>query len=80
MVHFGHRPAQLYYAGNSDYQRAWREFVKFRHLLANMAKPSYNDKRKLEIMAKDLVKYRWGNVKDSLLLVAGLEALTKKLR
>ncbi len=58
VVHFGHRPAQLYYAGNSEYQRAWREYVKFRHLLANMAKPSYNDRRKLEAMAKKLVTYR----------------------
>jgi ribonuclease-3 len=30
------------------YQRAWREYVKFRHLLANMPKASFEDKRKLE--------------------------------
>lgn len=30
------------------YQKAWREYVKFRHLLANMPKPSFEDKRKLE--------------------------------
>ena len=48
IVHFGVRPPQLSYAGSQDYQKAWREFVKFRHLLANMAKPSYKEKRELE--------------------------------
>lgn len=36
------------YAGNPDYQKAWREYVKYRHLIANMSKPSFEDKRKLE--------------------------------
>nr|CAD7256805.1 unnamed protein product [Timema shepardi] len=58
IVHFGIRPPQLSYAGNLDYQglyslcasyqKAWRDYVKFRHLLANMPKPSFEDKRKLE--------------------------------
>ncbi|XP_055917610.1 ribonuclease 3 [Eupeodes corollae] len=48
IVHFGIRPPQLSYAGNPEYQKAWREYVKFRHLMANMSKPSYKDKRKLE--------------------------------
>ncbi|KAJ6642814.1 Ribonuclease 3, partial [Pseudolycoriella hygida] len=48
IVHFGIRPPQLSYAGNPEYQKAWREYVKFRHLVANMSKPSYDDKRKLE--------------------------------
>uniref|UniRef100_A0A1B6EBR2 RNase III domain-containing protein n=1 Tax=Clastoptera arizonana TaxID=38151 RepID=A0A1B6EBR2_9HEMI len=48
IVHFGIRPPQLSYAGNPEYQKAWREYVKFRHLIANMPKPSYSDKRKLE--------------------------------
>lgn len=48
IVHFGIRPPQLSYAGNPEYQKAWREYVKFRHLVANMSKPSYEDKRKLE--------------------------------
>ncbi|XP_020279114.1 ribonuclease 3 isoform X2 [Pseudomyrmex gracilis] len=48
IVHFGIRPPQLSYAGNADYQKAWRDYVKFRHLLANMSKPSFEDKRKLE--------------------------------
>lgn len=48
IVHFGVRPPQLSYAGNPDYQKSWREYVKFRHLVANMSKPSFEDKRKLE--------------------------------
>lgn len=48
IVHFGIRPPQLSYAGNPEYQKAWREYVKFRHLMANMSKPTFKDKRKLE--------------------------------
>ena len=48
IVHFGIRPPQLSYAGNPEYQKAWREYVKYRHLIANMSKPSFEDKRKLE--------------------------------
>lgn len=48
IVHFGVRPPQLTYAGNPEYQKSWREYVKFRHLVANMSKPSFEDKRKLE--------------------------------
>ncbi|CAD7014711.1 ribonuclease 3 [Ceratitis capitata] len=48
IVHFGIRPPQLSYAGNPEYQKAWREYVKYRHLMANMSKPSFDDKRKLE--------------------------------
>jgi len=29
IVHFGIRPPQLSYAGNPEYQKAWREYVKF---------------------------------------------------
>lgn len=47
IVHFGIRPPQLSYAGNPEYQKAWREYVKFRHLLANMPKPTFEDKQKL---------------------------------
>lgn len=32
IVHFGIRPPQLSYAGNPEYQKAWREYVKFRHV------------------------------------------------
>ncbi|KAL0104972.1 hypothetical protein PUN28_016542 [Cardiocondyla obscurior] len=58
IVHFGIRPPQLSYAGNADYQKAWRDYVKFRHLLANMSKPSFEDKRKLEVKENKLQELR----------------------
>lgn len=58
IVHFGIRPPQLSYAGNPEYQKAWREYVKFRHLLANMPKPSFEDKRKLEAKENRLQEMR----------------------
>lgn len=47
VVHFGVRPPQLSYAGNPKYQKAWRDYVKYRHLLANKEKVSYQDKQTL---------------------------------
>lgn len=47
IVHFGIRPPQLSYAGNPMYQKAWRDYVKFRHLLANKPKVLYTDRHKL---------------------------------
>merc|ERR1719445_511672 len=58
IVHFGIRPPQLSYAGSQDYQKAWREFVKFRHLLANMAKPTFKDRRELEAKEHALQEMR----------------------
>lgn len=58
VVHFGIRPPQLSYAGNAEYQKAWREYVKFRHLIANMSKPSFEDKRKLESKENKLQEMR----------------------
>lgn len=58
IVHFGIRPPQLSYAGNADYQKAWRDYVKFRHLLANMPKPSFEDKRRLEAKENKLQELR----------------------
>lgn len=58
IVHFGIRPPQLSYAGNPEYQKSWREYVKFRHLVANMSKPSYEDKRKLEVKESRLQEMR----------------------
>jgi ribonuclease III len=58
IVHFGIRPPQLSYAGNPDYQKAWREYVKYRHLIANMSKPSFEDKRKLEAKENKLQEMR----------------------
>ncbi|KPM02152.1 ribonuclease 3-like protein [Sarcoptes scabiei] len=49
IVHFGVRPPQLSYAGNPKYQKAWRDYVKYRHLLANKEKVTYQDK---EILAE----------------------------
>jgi ribonuclease-3 len=57
-VHFGLRPPQLSYAGNPDYQKTWREYVKYRHLLANMPKPLQKDKEKLNDIEKKLVALR----------------------
>ena len=58
IVHFVIRPPQLSYAGNPEYQKAWRDYVKFRHLLANMPKPSFEDKRKLEAKENRLQEMR----------------------
>lgn len=58
IVHFGIRPPQLSYAGNPEYQKAWREYVKYRHLIANMSKPSFEDKRKLEVKENRLQEMR----------------------
>lgn len=61
VVHFGIRPPQLSYAGNPNYQKGWRDYVKFRHLLANMPKPSFEDKRKLELKERSLQEMRSHN-------------------
>ncbi|XP_060525203.1 ribonuclease 3 [Cylas formicarius] len=58
IVHFGIRPPQLSYAGNPEYQKAWREYVKYRHLIANMSKPTFEDKRKLEAKEGKLQEIR----------------------
>ena len=52
IVHFGTRPQQLCYAGNAEYQKVWREYIKFRHLLANMPKPTF--KVNIEFFSKYL--------------------------
>lgn len=58
IVHFGIRPPQLSYAGNPEYQKAWREYVKHRHLLANLKKPTAEDKRQLESKEIRLLEMR----------------------
>ena len=40
--------------GNTEYMRAWRDCVKFRHLMANMPKPTMEDRRKLRSMEDNL--------------------------
>ena len=47
VVHFGIRPPQLSYAGNPKYQKTWRDYVKYRHLLANKPKVTYEEKQML---------------------------------
>lgn len=70
VVHFGIRPPQLSYAGNPEYQKAWREYVKFRHLIANMSKPSFEDKRKLEAKENKLQEMRTqGRMKRNITVV-----------
>ncbi|ALC42743.1 drosha [Drosophila busckii] len=70
IVHFGIRPPQLSYAGNPEYQKAWREYVKFRHLMANMSKPSFKDKRKLEDKEQRLQEMRTqGRMKRNITVV-----------
>ncbi|XP_030022362.2 ribonuclease 3 [Manduca sexta] len=61
IVHFGIRPPQLSYAGNPEYQRAWRYYVKYRHLIANMAKPSFNERQKLAAKEAQLQEIRMQN-------------------
>ena len=41
-----------------SYQKAVKEFVKLRHLLANMPKPSFNQKRQLEAKEISLQEMR----------------------
>ena len=62
IVHFGTRPQQLCYAGNAEYQKVWREYIKSRHLLANMPKPTFKDKRNIETMEEKLNEMR-ANIK-----------------
>ena len=58
VVHFGTCPSQMCYAANVDYMKAWRDCVKYRHLIAN--KPMENrakmweDRRKLRAMEDNL--------------------------
>ncbi|CAK1543104.1 unnamed protein product [Leptosia nina] len=58
IVHFGIRPPQLSYTGNPEYQKAWRYYVKYRHLIANMAKPSFNERQKLAAKEAKLQEMR----------------------
>ncbi|XP_028038374.1 ribonuclease 3 [Bombyx mandarina] len=58
IVHFGIRPPQLSYAGNPEYQKAWRYYVKYRHLIANMAKTSYKERQKLAAKEAKLQEMR----------------------
>lgn len=48
LVHFGIRPAQLSYAGDPAYQKAWKQYIKFKHLLNSKPKVTIEDKLKLK--------------------------------
>lgn len=61
IVHFGIRPPQLSYAGNPKYQKAWRDYVKFRHLLANRPKVSFVDRQTLVQKEENLQEMRTKN-------------------
>ncbi|XP_053666725.1 ribonuclease 3 [Anopheles marshallii] len=75
IVHFGIRPPQLSYAGNPEYQKAWREYIKFRHLIANMSKPSFEDKRKLETKENRLLEMRMqGRMKRNITIAVSAKA------
>uniref|UniRef100_A0AAG5DGQ9 Ribonuclease 3 n=1 Tax=Anopheles atroparvus TaxID=41427 RepID=A0AAG5DGQ9_ANOAO len=75
IVHFGIRPPQLSYAGNPEYQKAWREYIKFRHLVANMSKPSFEDKRKLEAKENRLLEMRMqGRMKRNITIAVSAKA------
>jgi len=58
IVHFGLKPSQLCYAGSAEYQKQFRDFVKFRHLLANMPKPTSKDKQTYQDMENKLMELR----------------------
>ncbi|XP_059478706.1 ribonuclease 3 isoform X2 [Neocloeon triangulifer] len=61
IVHFGIRPPQLSYAGNAEYNREWREYVKLRHLIANSPKPSSEEKYNLKVKEDKLQEMRMLN-------------------
>ena len=73
VVHFGSSPPQLCYAGNGDYMKAWRDCVKFRHLLANMPKVKDADRQKLADMEEKLNEIR-SNIKTKRVVVVAISA------
>ncbi|XP_067662742.1 ribonuclease 3-like [Haliotis asinina] len=58
IIHFGVRPAQLSYAGDPAYQKAWKQYVKYKHLLNSKPKVTANDKLKLELKVQQLQELR----------------------
>ncbi|KAL5011679.1 hypothetical protein ScPMuIL_010230 [Solemya velum] len=58
IIHFGLRPAQLSYAGDPNYQKMWKQYVKFRHLLNSKPKITFTDKQKLQQKEKFLQDQR----------------------
>lgn len=62
IIHFGIRPANLSYAGDPQYQRVWRSYLKLRHLMANTPKVKYSDKVKLKNREEALQEMRRAKV------------------
>lgn len=58
IIHFGLRPPQLSYSANPQYQRASKELLKFRHLLANKPKVSFADKQVLAAKEEKLQDFK----------------------
>ncbi|XP_052221459.1 ribonuclease 3-like isoform X2 [Dreissena polymorpha] len=58
IVHHGLRPAQLSYAGDPQYKKTFRAYMKFRHILHTRAKVTEKDKEKLEEFETELEKIR----------------------
>ncbi|XP_078736374.1 ribonuclease 3 [Lampetra fluviatilis] len=61
IVHFGIRPAQLSYAGDPQYQKLWRSYLKLRHLLANSPKGKASYKQRLMQREEALQRIRQKN-------------------
>nr|KAI8732245.1 ribonuclease 3-like [Biomphalaria glabrata] len=58
IIHQGYRPAQLSYAGDPVYRKAWKQYVKFRHLLNSKPKILAADKMKLKEQEEKLREIR----------------------
>lgn len=58
IIHFGIRPANLSYAGDPQYQRVWRSYLKLRHLMANSPKVKQSDRAKLKKREEALQEMR----------------------
>ncbi|XP_041368618.1 ribonuclease 3-like isoform X2 [Gigantopelta aegis] len=54
IIHFGVRPPQLSYAGDPIYQKEWKQYMKYKHLLNSKAKVTVGDKLKLEAKEQKL--------------------------
>lgn len=58
IVHFSLRPPHLSYANSPHYQKAWKELLKFRHLLANKPKVTLSEKQTLAQKEAKVQEYK----------------------
>ncbi|XP_049548423.1 ribonuclease 3-like, partial [Anopheles darlingi] len=58
IVHYSYRSPKLCNASNPAYQKVWQEYIKNRHLVASMVKPTMEDLHKLETIEKRLLDMR----------------------